>query len=66
MTGKSAMSKLERVLKDENVTKKTKIKIAVTLVFPLATYGSKSWTKKDRKKLDAFKLWVWQKILRVS
>ena len=48
-----AMSKLERVLKDKNVTKKSKIKIAETLVFPIITHGSKSWTvrKKDRKNL---------------
>ena len=36
--GKSAVSKLERVLKDKNVTKQTKVKIAQTLVFPIATY----------------------------
>ena len=46
------MSKLERFLKDKNVTKQIKIKIAQTLVFPIVTYGSESWTmrKKDRKK----------------
>ena len=62
------MSKLQRILKDKNVTKQTKMKIAETLVFPIVTYRSKRWTmrKKDRKKLDAFELWVWQKILIVS
>ena len=46
------MSKLERILSDKNVTKQTKIKIAETLVFLIATYGSGSWTmrKKDRTK----------------
>ena len=50
--GKPAVSKLEIILKDKNVTKQTKIKISQTLVFPIVTYGSKSWTmrKKDRKK----------------
>ena len=56
MMAKSAMS-LERILKDKNVAKKTKIKIAETLVFPIVTYGSKSWTmRKKGKKLDAFEL----------
>ena len=41
MMGKS---KLERILKDKNVTKQTKIKIAETLVFPIVAYGSESWT----------------------
>jgi hypothetical protein len=38
------MSKLERILKDKYVAKKNKIKIAESLVFPIATYGSESWT----------------------
>ena len=59
---------MERILKDKNATKQTKIKIVETLVFPIVTYGSESWTtrKKDRKKLDGFELWVWRKILRIS
>ena len=56
MMRKSARSKLERILKDRNVTKKTKIKIAETLVFPIVTYRSESWTtrKKDRGKKVTF------------
>ena len=52
MMGNSAMSQLEIILKDKNVTKQTKIKIAETLVFPVVTYGTESLTmkKKDRKK----------------
>ena len=62
------MSKLERILKDKNVTEKNKIKIAETLVFPIFTFGSESWATryKDRKKLDGFELWVWRKSLRLS
>ena len=50
---KIMMGKMERIFKDKNITKQTKIKIAQTLVFPIITYGSKSWTmrKKDRKNL---------------
>ena len=54
--GKSAMSKSERILINKNVTKKNKIKIVETLVFPIVTYGSESWTmrKKDKKKTWCF------------
>jgi hypothetical protein len=64
--GRLAMTKLEKIMKDRAVTV-TKIKIAETIIFPIVTYGSESWTvrKKDRKKIDAFELWTWRKILRV-
>jgi len=50
-----------------NVKKATKIKIAETIIFPTVTYGSESWTvrKRERKKIDAFELWTWRRILRV-
>ena len=61
------MTKLEKIMKDQDVTEATKIKIAETILFPIVTYGSESWTvrKKDRKKIDAFELWTWRRILRV-
>jgi hypothetical protein len=54
-------------MKDQDVTKATKIKIAETVIFPTVTYGSESGTvrKKDRKKIEAFELWMWRRILRV-
>jgi len=58
---------LEKIMKDQDVKKSTKIKIAETVIFPAVTYGSESWTvrKRERKKIDAFELWTWRKILRV-
>jgi len=55
-------------MKDRDVKKATKIKIAEAIIFPTVTYRSKSWTvrKRERKKIDAFELWTWRKILRVS
>jgi len=46
------MTKLEKIMKDRNVKKTTKIKIAETIIFPTVTYGSESWTvrKRERKK----------------
>ena len=54
-------------MKDRDIKKATKIKIAKTIIFPTVTYGSKSWTvrNKERKKIDAFELWMWRRILRV-
>jgi len=62
-----AMTKLEKIMKDQDVKKATKIKIAETIIFPTVTYGSESWTmrKRERKKIDAFELWMWRRILRV-
>jgi hypothetical protein len=47
-----AMTKLEKIMKDRDVKKATKIKIAETIIFPTVTYGSESWTvqKRERKK----------------
>jgi hypothetical protein len=52
-------------MKDRDVMVATKIKIAETITFPMVTYGSESWTvrKEDRKKINAFELWTWRKIL---
>jgi len=62
-----AMTKPEQIMKDQDVKKTTKIKIAETVLFPTVTYGSKSWMvrKKERKKIEAFELWMWRRILRV-
>ena len=65
--GRMAMTKLEKIMKNQDVKKATKIKIAETVIFPTVTYGSESWMvrKKERKKIDAFELWTWTRILRV-
>jgi len=64
--GRMVMTKLEKIMKDQDIKKATKIKIAETVIFPALTYGSESWTvrKKERKKIDASELWTWRKILR--
>ena len=58
---------MEKIMKDQDVRKATTIKVAETVIFPTVTYGSESWTvrKKERKKVDAFELWMWRRILRV-
>jgi hypothetical protein len=65
--GRMAMTKLEKIMKDRDVTKATKIKIAEPIIFPTVTYGSESWTvgKRERKKNYAFGPWTWRRIIRV-
>jgi hypothetical protein len=65
--GRMAMTKLEKIMKDLDATEATKIKIAETIIFPIVTYRSESWTvrKKERKKIDAFELRTWRTMLRV-
>jgi len=65
--GRMTVTKLEKSMKDRDIKKATKIKIAGTIIFPTVTYGSESCTvrKRERKKIDAFELWTWRRILRV-
>jgi hypothetical protein len=65
--GRVAMAKLEKIFKDSDIRIGAKIKIVETLVFPVVTYGSESWTvrKSDRKRIDAFELWTWRRMLRI-
>lgn len=64
---KSSMTKLTKIWKDNHITKATKCKLVRTLVFPIAIYGAEAWTLRavDIKKLDAFEMWVWRRLLRI-
>ena len=64
--GRAAMTKLMKIIKDRDVKTTAKTRIVRTMVFPVATYGSESWTlsKKDVRQIDAFELWVWKRLLR--
>ena len=61
------MTNLDNILKSRDITVPTKVRIVKAMVFPVAMYGSKSWTikKADRRRIDAFELWYWRRILRV-
>jgi len=48
--GRMVTTKLEKIMKDRDVKKSTKIKIAETIIFPTMTYGSESWTVRKRKR----------------
>lgn len=64
---KSAMTELNKVWRDRNITNRTKVHLVRTLVFPIALYGVETWTIKaaDRKRIDAFEMWCWRRMLRI-
>lgn len=65
---KSAMSQLHRTWRDRNISLKTKTKLVRTLVFSILLYGAETWTLRsaDRKRIDAFEMWCWRKMLRIK
>ena len=62
-----AMIKLDSVLKSRDITLSTKVHIVKAMVFPVVMYGCESWTlkKAERRRIGAFELWCWRRLLRV-
>uniref|UniRef100_A0A670I4Q4 ribonuclease H n=1 Tax=Podarcis muralis TaxID=64176 RepID=A0A670I4Q4_PODMU len=67
LLGRRAMTGLDSILRSRDVTLPTKVRIVKAMVFPVVMYGSESWTikKADRRRIDAFELWCWRRLLRV-
>uniref|UniRef100_A0A670KJU3 ribonuclease H n=1 Tax=Podarcis muralis TaxID=64176 RepID=A0A670KJU3_PODMU len=67
LLGRKAMTNLDSILKSRDITFPTKVRIVKAMVFPVVMYGSESWTikKADRRRMDAFELWCWRRLLRV-
>ena len=61
------MTNLDSVLKSRDVTLLTKVRIVKAMVFPVVMYGCESWTvkKAEHKRIDAFELWCWRRLLKV-
>ena len=62
------MTNIGSILKIRDITLPTKVHLIKTMVFPVVMYGCESWTvkKAERWKIDAFELWCWRRLLRVS
>ena len=62
------MTNLDSILKSRDVTLSTKVSLVKAMVFPVVMYGCESWTikKAERRRIDAFKLWCWRRLLRVA
>ena len=65
--GRKAMTNLDSILKSRDVTLPTKVHLVKAMVFPVVMYGCESWTVKkvERRRIGAFELWCWRRLLRV-
>ena len=65
--GRKVMINLDSILKSRNITLPTKFHLVKALVFPVVTYGCESWIikKAECRRIDAFALWCWRRLLRV-
>ena len=61
------MTNLDSILKSRDITLPTKVGLVKAMVFPVVVYGCESWTvkKAEHRRIDAFELWCWRKLLRV-
>ena len=61
------MTNLDSIFKSKDITLPTKVRLVKAMVFPVVMYGCESWTvkKAERRRIDAFKLWCWRRLLRV-
>ena len=67
LLGRQAMSKLDSILKSWDITLPTKVCLVKAMVLPVVMYGCESWTvkKAECRRIDAFELWCWRRLLRV-
>ena len=67
LRGRKVMTNLDSILKSRDITLPTKVHLVKAMVFPLVIYGCESWTieKAEHRRLDAFELWCWRRLLRV-
>src|SRR5574337_96348 len=67
LLGKNVMTNLDSKFKSRDITLPTKVCLVKAMVFPVVRYGCESWTikKAEGRKIDAFELWCWRRLLRV-
>ena len=65
--GRKVMTNLDGILKNRDITLSTKFRLVKVMVFPVVMYGCESWTikKAEGRRMDAFELWCWRRLLRV-
>ena len=66
--GRKTMATLDSILKSRDSTLPTKVHLVEAMVFPVVMYGCESWAikKAEHQRIDAFELWCWRRLLRVS
>ena len=67
LLGRKVVTNLDSILKSRDITLPTKVCLVKAIVFPVVMYGCESWTvmKAERRRIDAFELWCWRRLLRV-
>ena len=67
LLGRKVMTSLDSILKSRDITLPTKVCLVKAVVFPVVMYGCESWTvkKAEHRRIDAFELWCWRRLLRV-
>ena len=67
LLGRKVMTNLNNILKNRDITLPTKVRLVKAMVFPMVMYGCESWTvkKAERRKIDAFELRCWRRLMRV-
>ena len=66
--GRKVITNLDSIFKSRDITLPTKVCLVKAMVFPMVMYGCESWTAKkaERRRIDAFELWCWRRLLRVT
>ena len=61
------MTNIDSIFRSRDITLSTKVRLVKDMVFPVVMYGCESWTvkKAERRRIDAFELWCWRRLLRV-
>ena len=67
LLGRKVMTNLDNILKSRDITLSTNVNLVKAMVFPVVMYGCESWTMKraECRRIDAFELWYWRRLLRV-
>ena len=67
LLGRKVMTNIDSILKSRDITLPTKVHLVKAMVFPVIMYGYESWTVKnaEHRRIDAFELWYWRRLLRV-
>ena len=67
LLGRKVMTNLDSMLKSRDITLPTKVRLVKAMVFPVVIYRCESWTvkKAEHRRIDAFELWCWRRLLRV-
>ena len=67
LLGRKVMTNIDSIVKSRDINLPTKVRLVKGIVFPVVIYGCESWTvkKAERRRIDAFELWCWRRLLRV-